>query len=165
MKYFFTSDEHYGHSNVIKYCNRPYTSVEEMNDDLIYKHNEVVTKEDIVIHCGDFTLNKKQYADSIIKRLNGNHIFLRGSHDRWLNGVPDIHERWEKNIDGTYIVCDHYAGRVWPRSHYGSFQCYGHSHANLPPEGLQYDIGVDNNNFYPVSMDKILKIKRSLVSL
>lgn len=50
--------------------------------------------------------------------------------------------------------------KVWVRSHYNSFQLYGHSHGNLPTEGKQYDVGVDNNNFFPVSLDKIIEIMR-----
>ena len=61
-------------------------------------------------------------------------------------------------IEGIYIVCDHYAGRVWARSHYNSYQLYGHSHGHLPPEGKQWDVGVDNNNFFPVSFEQIKEI-------
>jgi calcineurin-like phosphoesterase family protein len=48
--------------------------------------------------------------------------------------------------------------------HYGhaniinSWQLYGHSHGKLAPIGKQWDIGVDNNNFYPVSFNKICEI-------
>ena len=78
--YFFISDEHYGHKNIIKYCNRPFNSVEEMDEALIRRHNLLVSTDDIVIHAGDFTLKKKQKADYYISCLNGKHIFLRGSH-------------------------------------------------------------------------------------
>jgi calcineurin-like phosphoesterase family protein len=165
MKYFFTADEHYAHCNkvgsgVIQYSNRPFKNTEEMDKEIIKRHNSVVSKNDTVVHCGDFTLlNKYDYVyENYVKKLNGSHIFLKGSHDRWLNKIPNIHERWEKNINGLYIVCDHYAGRVWPRSHYGSFQCHGHSHGGLKPIGRQYDVGVDNNDFYPVSIDKIKEL-------
>ena len=83
--YFFTADEHYGHRNIIRYCNRPFNSVEEMNETIIKNHNEVVKKDDRVIHAGDFTLANNDYAARIISRLNGVHTFLIGSHDNWLN--------------------------------------------------------------------------------
>jgi calcineurin-like phosphoesterase family protein len=65
---------------------------------------------------------------------------------------------WEKEIKGFYVVVCHFAMRVWPRSHFNSWQLYGHSHGKLPPIGKQWDIGVDNNDFYPVSFNKICEI-------
>lgn len=159
MKYFFTSDEHYGHNNIIKYCKRPFNNVDEMNHTLIQRHNKVVGPNDTVIHCGDFTLTSDYtyVYDNYVNRLSGNHIFIRGSHDKWLNKQLDIHERWEKNINGIYVVADHYAGRVWARSHHGSIQCYGHSHGCLQPIKNQYDVGVDNNDFYPITLEQVLE--------
>ena len=157
--YFFTADEHYGHKNIIKFCNRSFSSTEEMDEILIERHNSVVRENDIVIHAGDFTLSKKSIANEYLRKLEGNHIFLRGSHDRWLNkSVPYI---WEEQIDGQIIVACHYAMRVWPKSHYNSWQLFGHSHGKLEPQGKQWDIGVDNNNFYPISFDELIEIMKS----
>ena len=103
-----------------------------------------------------FTLKKKSEAYRYLNRLNGDHLCLQGSHDSWLpKSAPYI---WEKKIKDVYIVVCHYAMRVWARSHYGSFQLYGHSHGKLAPQGKQWDIGVDNNNFYPLSFDEICLI-------
>lgn len=155
--FWFTSDEHFGHRNIIKYSNRPFSSIEEMNATLIANHNEVVKAGDTTIHCGDFTLNPApRFAQDIIAQLSGQHVFLRGSHDKWL--TPTAHEIWEKKIEDQWVVCCHYAMRTWARSHYGSWQCYGHSHGHLPPIGLQWDVGVDNNGFYPVSFDQLKAI-------
>lgn len=150
--YFFTADEHYDHKNIIKYCKRPFSTVEEMNTELIINHNSVVNKKDTVVHVGDFTLNK--IATNYICQLNGTHIFIKGSHDYWLknNNI----QVWEKKIENYYIVACHYAMRVWPRSHYNSIQVCGHSHGNLSPFKNQYDVGVDNNNFYPISFKELL---------
>ena len=157
MKYWFTADEHYGHANIIKFCNRPFSTVEEMNEAMICNHNALVQHGDIVVHGGDFTLGKD--ADKYIERLRGSHIFIKGSHDRWMD--KDSIQIWERTIQGIYIVVCHYAMRVWPRSHYGSWQLYGHSHGNLEPIGNQYDIGVDNNNFCPVSFNQLRDIMES----
>ncbi len=159
MGYFFTSDEHYGHRNIIKYCRRPFDDVREMDYELIKRHNSVVGDNDIVIHGGDFTLANRTIAERHIAELNGKHFFLKGSHDAWLG--ESAHEIWEKKIDGQPIVVCHYAMRVWSRSHYGSWQLYGHSHGTLEPVGKQWDIGVDNNDFYPVSFKQIVKIMES----
>jgi len=155
MAYFFTADEHYGHANIISYCNRPFKSVYEMDEEIITRHNELVSDDDLTIHAGDFTLGKE--ADYYRERLNGEHFFIMGSHDRWLKG-RNITHLLEKTIEGQPIVVCHYAMRVWPRSHYNSWQLYGHSHGRLPPIGKQWDVGVDNNDFYPLSFERLKKI-------
>lgn len=156
MKYFFTADEHYGHENIIKYCNRPFKDIEEMDNEMIKRNNEIVGQEDIVIHAGDFTLKGKKYAENYIRRLNGKHIFLKGSHDGWMDN--SYHERWEKRIEDTLIVVCHYAMRVWTESHFNSWQLYGHSHGKLEGTGKQMDVGVDTHNFYPYSFKEIKDI-------
>ena len=57
--FFFTADEHYRHENIIKYCDRPFTSVDEMDAEIIRRHNEMAESKDVVIHAGDFTIEKK----------------------------------------------------------------------------------------------------------
>lgn len=154
MTYFFTADEHLGHTNIIKYCNRPFSTVEEMDNEIIKRHNEVVKPEDTVIHAGDFTLRKTLHeAENYIRRLNGKHIFLRGSHDYWMDDF--YHEILEKEINGHFIVVCHYAMKVWAKSHYDSWQLFGHSHGKLEGVGKQMDIGVDTHNFYPYSLREI----------
>ena len=157
--HFFTADEHYGHRNIIRYCQRPFADVEEMDRELIRRHNEVVGPEDTVIHAGDFTLQKKSGAEKYLRQLQGHHCFLRGSHDRWLGKTA--RGMLELTVEGQFIVICHYAMRVWHRSHYNSWQVYGHSHGKLEPVGKQWDIGVDNNNFCPVSFDQLQAIMAS----
>lgn len=129
-----------------------------MNKTLIQNLNSAVGSSDIVIHAGDFCWKNRDYADSIIKQLKGNHIFLRGSHDSWLPGSAQF--IWEKEIDGQMVVVCHYSMRTWRRSRYGSWQLYAHSHGGLPPIGKQHDIGVDNNNLHPVSYEQIKEIMK-----
>jgi calcineurin-like phosphoesterase family protein len=159
--YWFTADEHYGHKNIIEYSDRPYDSVEEMDECLINNHNQVVQKNDTVIHAGDFTLwkNVEGIYKKYIGRLNGIHIFLKGSHDYWLKWNLS-QQIWEKRIDGHYFVVCHYAMRTWARSHYNSFQLFGHSHGKLNTVGKQHDVGVDNNIYFPVSAKQIIDIMR-----
>ena len=82
--FWFTADQHFGHKKIIEYCQRPFASVEEMDEVLIANHNDVVCDGDIVIHGGDFAFGNKDRALGFADRLSGNHIFLRGSHDHWL---------------------------------------------------------------------------------
>lgn len=155
--YFFTSDEHYGHRNIIKYCNRPFESAQEMDAEIIKRHNEVVCQNDIVVHAGDFTLAKKRQAENYVSQLNGTHIFLSGSHDYWLGKNHPL-QIWVQNIEGQIVVVCHYSMRNWPASHYNSWQLFGHSHSTLEPIGKQWDIGVDNNDFYPISFELLKEI-------
>jgi len=166
--YWFTADEHYRHRNLIekKYTDRPFQSIEENDAMLIANHNSVVGENDITIHAGDFTLWKKVAGiyKEYINKLNGKHIFLMGSHDYWLKGKNND-QIWEKNIfvNGKkyYFVVCHYNMRTWAKSHYNSFQLYGHSHGRLEPTGKQHDIGVDNNDYYPVSATQIIDIMKT----
>lgn len=155
---FFTSDEHYGHRNISRYCGRPFATVEEMDEELIRRHNSVVGESDVVIHVGDFTLipDPKVVRDRYISRLNGTPSFIKGSHDKWM--PKNAMTMWEGRIESQAVIACHYAMRVWPRSHYGSWMVYGHSHGRLPPIGKQHDVGVDNNDFTPVSFERLKEI-------
>lgn len=124
-----------------------------MDEVIIENFNSVVGNKDITIHGGDFTLAKKEIAGKYIKQLNGEHIFLQGSHDRWLS--KNAKQIWNKTIEDRHVVVCHYAMRVWHRSHFNSWQLYGHSHGKLDPVGKQWDVGVDNNGFYPLSFEDI----------
>ena len=65
-KIWVTSDTHFGHANIIKYCNRPFPDPAIMDKAIIDRHNEVVKPEDTVIHIGDFTLRSKREAENIM---------------------------------------------------------------------------------------------------
>lgn len=157
--FWFTSDEHYGHLKVIDYSNRPFSDLQEMELTLIKNHNSVVSKNDIVIHAGDFSFYKKEDTFKIINKLNGTNIFLRGSHDYWL---PKNHQMiWEKSIQKRMFVVCHYAMRKWRISHYNSIHLYGHSHGKLEPIGQSWDVGIDNNNYFPISENQIFEIMKN----
>jgi len=162
-RYFFTADEHYGHktkfgSDVF----RPYPKIEDMDNYLIACHNAVVKNEDTVIHAGDFAWcdTREEVKARYVSRLNGTHIFLRGNHEGWLEQDSCVPSIWECRIEGVEIVVCHFAMRVWKGSHHNSWQLYGHSHGRLEPIGKQWDIGVDNNDYYPVSFERLKDIMK-----
>lgn len=175
MKWFFTADSHYSHSNILRYCNRPFKDVHEMNKTLTENLNNLVTEKDVVIHAGDFTLQGFEKFKEYLKKLRGKHIFIKGSHDVWAkkfnqyfflhkelpnlhNPLGDkVHDILELNINGIKIVVCHYAMRTWPRSHYGSLHFYGHSHGKLKPFYNALDVGVDNNNYRPIVLEDAIK--------
>jgi calcineurin-like phosphoesterase family protein len=155
---FFTADEHYDHVNILEYCSRPFSNVYEMNETLINNHNNIVKSNDLVYHLGDFTLAKD--AKDFQHRLRGNHIYLKGSHDYWIQA--DAPQILGIKVAEQHIILCHYAMRVWASSHYGSWQLYGHSHGKLLPRGKQWDVGVDNNQFRPISFDEVVTIMQNL---
>jgi len=156
--YWFTADEHYGHTKVIKYSNRPFKNIKDMNENIINNFNSVVGKQDITIHAGDFCwLNKAEDVyRQYVSNLNGNHVLLIGSHDHWQPASAKY--IWRKRIEGQLVVVCHYAMLTWECSHYGSWQLFGHSHGRLVLDSKQYDIGVDNNKYYPISFEQIKEI-------
>ena len=159
MHYWFTADDHFGHANIIKYCNRPFKNVEEMDEILINNWNSKVGANDIVYFLGDFCLKEPgRYLD----RLNGVIYFIRGSHDKKIKVCDKIKEISDIKIitipNNNIIVLCHYAMRTWARSHYNTWQLYGHSHGRLESQGKQMDVGVDCNNFSPVSLAEVITI-------
>ena len=80
-KIFITSDTHFSHKNIIKYCNRPFSSVEEMNSVLTDNWNSIVSKDDLVIHLGDFSFGRTiESIKNHLDKLNGNKILILGNH-------------------------------------------------------------------------------------
>lgn len=146
---FFTADEHYGHKNILKYCNRPFKTIEEMDETIIKNFNSIVTYKDTTYHLGDFTFKK---PDKYLRQLNGKHIFIRGNHDRFFikDNLLDI------KIEGFPITLCHYPMVVWNKSHFNSWQLFGHVHNSKEFNiGKKYNVGVDTNNFFPVSFTNI----------
>ena len=169
---FFTADEHYYHTSknggIIKYMNRPFSNIDEMNERIILNNNEVVKTNDRVIHVGDTFIRNIYGSIDIIKRLKGKHIFLKGSHDKLLKKInkkyPGLIEYidcpiYELILQNKYhvVVC-HYCMETWPRSHYNSLHLFAHSHGRLKVTGKRHDIGVDTNNYYPYSENDIIEI-------
>ena len=153
--HFFTADQHYGHANIIRFCDRPFSSVEEMDRELIRRHNEVVGPDDTVIHAGDFA-----YRNTRAPRATSRSSTATTSWSAAAAGWLDVTAReiLELEIEGQPLVVCHYAMRTWPRSHYGSWQLHGHSHGSLEPQGKQWDVGVDQNDFTPVSFTQLKEI-------
>jgi calcineurin-like phosphoesterase family protein len=87
---FFTADTHFGHANIIKYCQRPFSSVEEMNETLIANWNRVVAAEDTVYHLGDVALGD---AKPVLDRLKGKIVLIVGSPKRQLSALPSASRR------------------------------------------------------------------------
>jgi calcineurin-like phosphoesterase family protein len=167
-KIFFTSDHHFGHTNILKFCDRPFTSIEEMNEELINRWNEKISKEDEVYHLGDFALTTNESFKEITDRLNGTIYLVVGNHEgaalnnrkrfKWIKDYYELKVQDEEGKNGVQrIILFHYAMRVWRGDYRGSWHLYGHSHNNLPDkeDSLSFDIGVDCHDFYPLEYREV----------
>ena len=86
MSIWFTADTHFGHANVIAYCERPYQTVSEMDERLIESWNQAIRPDDMVNHLGDFTLGGQEQAGAYFARLNGKISIVPGGHDKhWIS--------------------------------------------------------------------------------
>ena len=83
MNTFIISDTHFNHKNIIDYCDRPFASVEEMNDFIVEKWNQVVNNGDIVYHLGDLALGKQEDVRQILTKLKGRKTLVMGNHDHF----------------------------------------------------------------------------------
>lgn len=164
--FFFTADEHYHHAKIIDYCKRPFASIEEMDATLVQNHNQKVGKNDITVHIGDFGwFKREEEALAWSKRLNGNHIFVKGSHDQWMSRAYKF--MWRRTIENQFVVCCHYSLRSWEQAYRGAWDLYGHNHGSLSPVGKQQDVGVDCNHFAPLSFAelKVIMSSRSYIPI
>jgi calcineurin-like phosphoesterase family protein len=164
MTTFFTSDTHFAHSNIIKYCKRPYQTAQEMDEDLIAKWNSKVGKGDTVYHLGDFGFAAEPYLDSVIQRLHGTKHLILGNHDKTIRKSRQIQSLFasvkdfaELDLYRQKIVICHYPLMAWNKSHHGSWQLHGHCHGSLPVDLTQkrIDVGVDCFGYTPVSFEEI----------
>ena len=165
---WFTADYHLGHRNIIKYCNRPFETAEEMNEYILFLLDKMTNPGDTLYYLGDLTFKEglaklffDQFEDLEIHYLIGNHdntkvIKVAREHCASVSQIKDV------SIEGQSITLCHYAMRVWNKSHFNAWQLYGHSHGTLAPAGKQYDVGVDNNQFLPRSFGELKSIMDEL---
>lgn len=165
MTIWVTSDTHFGHANIIKFCNRPYTNVNDMNDSIIHLWNSYIKPEDTVYHLGDFSFKGKGYFE----KLNGNKHLIIGNHDHsetkkklaW-GWVKDYYRFEYKD---KKIILFHYPIDSWDCMHHGSIHLHGHIHSTKEsnvkhhghewhPTRNRFDVGWD---YYgrPISLDEI----------
>lgn len=136
-----------------------------MDDAIIDNWNAKVANTDIVYHLGDFAWKRVCHYRS---RLNGQIVLIMGNHDhKRLKGCESVFEKIHtfgtvERIHGLYITMCHYSMRVWDKSHFGCWHIYGHSHSGLSPVGKSWDVGVDNNNYTPISFPQLAGIMDGL---
>jgi calcineurin-like phosphoesterase family protein len=176
---YFTSDTHFGHKNIIEYCERPFDDVHEMNKTIIDNINKVVGLDDTLYILGDFCYKGKkpiEYRSRIV--CQDIHLIL-GNHDKRnhyqdnTHGFSTVQDVKEIIYCNQRIFMSHYCHKVWAASHKGSIHLYAHSHSKFDVEDRVsdrkvLDVGVDNCTNYgkpfgqPFSFKEIQKIISTL---
>ena len=171
-KIWITSDWHFNHQREFIYIPRGFSSVEEMNEAIIERHNQLVQPDDDVYVLGDLMLGDYQKGINCIRRLNGALHLVRGNHDtdsRW-NGYLSLRNVYEMQ-NAIYLK---YKKHHFYLSHYISLtgnleeesltqmtlNLFGHTHQktnfhmDMP---YLYHVGVDSHDCYPVLLDDIIE--------
>jgi calcineurin-like phosphoesterase family protein len=158
---WFISDTHFFHSNIIKYCSRPFASANEMNTKMVENWNKVVGKNDYVYHLGDFWMggNNKERND-LLYALNGQITLIVGNHDdiRDMSAKTRFRkiELW-KGFKGDNFTCVHIPLRL-DSLRDGAFCVHGHIHDNLEKDPHYINVCVEHHNYTPVHLDAIREI-------
>lgn len=160
---FLTSDLHFGHYNSIPFTNRPWKTVEEMDEGLINNWNSVVSSRDSVYVLGDFSFHRNQNENlSIFNRLNGNKYLIAGNHDsKPIRNLPWgwVKETYGLKYNNIYSWLSHYPHMSWNRSYHGSYSFFGHQHSKGDFWACQNscDVGVDYWGYKPVHLNTLIE--------
>ena len=160
---FVTSDHHFYHTNIIKYCNRPFLNIENMNNELIKRWNNVIAKEDIVYHLGDFFLGNKKEISRIVNLLHGKIRLIMGNHDH-----ASIRNYYEYGFNEVYrkpviliqynVILSH--APIINIDKYGILKnIHGHIHnsSSVNFTHTSYNACVEVNDYKPILIDDALK--------
>ena len=178
MTTWFTADLHFGHRNIIEYCNRPFSDVDAMNRALIQNWNQVVGTDDTVWVVGDFALGKIAETLPLAGALNGRKVLVAGNHDHCWSGHGKRAGGWtQRYLDAGFdevvqgsahvVLGEHrvllchfpYRGDSQEQDRFvdarpvdkGEWLLHGHVHDRWSQHGRMINVGVDANDFTPVS--------------
>ncbi len=165
---YFTSDIHFGHEKIIKHCKRPFNDVESMNNRIINNWNKIINYDDEVYILGDLTMKGAAYANEYLQKLTGKKYFISGNHDRFIynkdfnnNLFVFIKNYYELEYKNIKFILFHYPIHEWNGYYKNTIHLHGHIHTNNIDKfqlkhGNIYDVGVDANNFTPISIEDII---------
>lgn len=173
MAILFTADTHFCHQNIIKFCNRPFGSIEQMNNEMKYRWNYRVKNNDIIYIVGDmFFRGHPEEVEEILSELNGKKILLQGNHDKnWL--TYDLKEKYFLDVidegiplrinDGQrmLLMC-HYPQFSYKKER-KTYMIHGHIHNDTTADffpvilnrPMMFNAGVDVNHFVPVTFEEM----------
>jgi calcineurin-like phosphoesterase family protein len=154
MTTFFSGCSHFQHQNIIKLANRPFNSVEEMDEILVENWNKTVGKNDIAYHLGDFAYRNVTNNNDILKRLNGRITLLQGNHDPTLWG----HKYYEFKENKRLFVLCHYPFEEWNGYYRGAVHIHCHTHKpELISAERRFNVTVEATGYKPISLDEIMQ--------
>ena len=164
MTDWFSSDYHWYHPAILRYCSRPYKTEREMREDIIAKHNEVVKPEDTIYILGDVGMlgrDKLSKLRPILAKMNGTKHLILGNHDE---GKPFTYERMGFTSVHTGLMYsndivlrhDPAVANVMPEKIWLVGHVHNLFHVITDPI-VCYNVGVDVNGFYPVSLKQIME--------
>lgn len=161
-KVFLIGDPHFYHKNIIDYCNRPFSSVDEMNEYLVKRWNSVVSKGDVVICLGDFALGSKDKIIEIGQRLNGRKYLILGNHDQasintYYEAGFEFVSRFPILYDGFFIL-SHEPQFVQENGPYANVFAHVHNDPNykdVSPRG--FCVSAERINYTPIEWEEVKK--------
>ena len=186
---WFTSDLHFGHENIIRYCHRPFADVAEMHEVLVGRWNERVDRDDEVWVLGDVAMGPIEQSLSLVRQLQGRKVLVTGNHDRCWPGHPRRPDEWEERyrdagfaeiqhgtveteIGGETVLAGHfpYEGDSHDEDRFtgarpvddGKWLLHGHVHTRWKVCDRQINVGVDVWDYAPVSEDTLEAIIRTV---
>lgn len=162
--YWFISDTHFWHQNILKWGRNQFTTVEEMNEHIIQKWNSVVKPGDYVYHLGDVWMGGKDQATHhwLMNRLNGSKTLIVGNHDNiphmakggWWRKI----ELWKPQRDWKLLLSHvpvHESSIQERMKEVGGINLHGHTHLNGPPKGPYASVCCELINYTPVHLEDI----------
>lgn len=157
---YFISDTHFGHQNILKYDNRPWSDIDEHDKDIIERINDTLNENDHLYHLGDVAWNQDAYLMFIhTLRKDVGLTMLRGNHDhRIRNGHCDDVLLLR---EGPGIWLSHYPHLSWPNSFHGSIHLFGHVHGTVSGVGKSMDISANMIGYKPISQDRVFELMES----
>jgi calcineurin-like phosphoesterase family protein len=169
-KYWFASDFHFGHSNIVKFTARPFKSMEEQDTVLVESWNKYVKPGDLAFILGDFSFYQSARTSDILRSMNGQKTLVKGNHDHsrdvsLVQGWSRVLTYHEQKIGDDRVVMSHFPFMSWHQMHRGSYHLHGHSHGSMRYPGELgntriIDVGVDHlakltGEYRPMEWDEI----------
>lgn len=161
MSIYIWSDLHLNHSNIIKYENRPFRDIEEMNDTLLNNWKKTITKHDTIINLGDVSFKcSKEFMKNIISNMPGKKILVLGNHDKarsvkWWHDVGfDIVYPYPFILDDFYILSHE---PIYINDNMPYVNIHGHTHSDISECKQKVNVCVENINYIPISFESIKK--------
>ena len=170
---FLISDLHLDHTNIIRFCKRPFHNVDRMNTVIVNNWNRTVRKKDTVYFLGDMSFGKgSRPADYWLSKLNGNVFFIRGFSIK-PSGERNQHDRISRkeNVFDNLII--DYKDKRFFLVHdpdqvpldWKEWAICGHHHNNKPVEfpfingkNKRINVSVELINYQPLDIDKLFEL-------